>query len=632
MFQNKKDTYNEKDSSLKKTTFMIRDKALYEISLCYFDEARGHLILYTYPEYLKKDKDQERIIKIHSIWFLDTESQEDLDHVDLEYGDRIYLAMKFAGESYRKKRRSGMDEKTPETYVLILSLPKDYSFLGADLLVSLYSKIKALADKLYILIQKENALYKVVKSERDRTIIEEGKAIEKELHNISKTLLPKVSPDAMNSLASATTKKNEKLAYLLFHDISRSSVPSTPRQFEISKIDETDDKTEYFKKIAMFTKIELIENRKKIKIVVKNVSLKDLYNISIEISQVQEFFETSHWETNIDTWFAGEELVFQYPINDLNNHYIFEITSTDRKILVKEIHPKDLIPKEESVFEKILVSKFMYENPLTISYSAKISQAVKLMNAEKIDYLLVTLGEKPIGIITNRDILRKVIRSCLLHYSQDLEKIQCKDIMSSPIKVLDVNDNLRKAAMMVLQHDVKKLPVLEDDHLVGIIRHNDIINVYLSQRLEKGVEETNFNEIKNLGVKTVEEIMIKDVQKLSVNENITTLLDVLFEKKIGSVIITKNGKAVGIITERDIMREIIEKGKDPRTTKVNEIMSSPLVTISPKTKINEANRIMIERDIRYLLIASEENPDEIIGVISNTDILRLDIKKAESAY
>ncbi len=631
MFQNRKESPIENNDIESRTPIISRDKSLYEIFLCFFDEARGHLTLYTYPEYLKNDKNQERIIKIHSIWFLDTESQEDLDHVDLEFGDRIYLAMKFAGVSYRKKERSGMDEKTPETYVLMLSLPKDYSFLGSDLLVSLYSKIKALADRLYILIEKEHAIYKVVKSEKDRTTIEEGKAIEKDLHNIFKTLLPQISPDAINSLASATTKKNEKLAYLLFHDISRSSPPSTPRQFEISNIAETEDKSEYFKRIAMFTKLELIENRKKIKIAVKNVSLKDLFNISIEISQVQEFFETSHWETNIDTWFAGEDLVFQYPISDLNSHYIFEISGPDRKLLVKEIQPKQLIPKEESFFEKILVKEFMDKEPLTISYSAMISDAVSLMNSKKSDYLLVTLGEKPIGIITNRDILRKVIRSCLLRRSADPSKIQCKDIMTSPIRVLNINDNIRKAAMMVIQYDVKKLPVLDDGQLAGIIRHNDIINAYLSQRLETE-EETNFVEIRNLGEKMVEEIMISDVVKLPLDENIATLLDVLFEKKIGSVLITDNGKSVGIITERDIMREIIEKGKDPRSTKVNEIMSSPLVTISPKTKINEANRMMITKDISYLVIASEENPNEILGIISNTDILRLDIKKAEGAY
>lgn len=435
----------------------------------------------------------------------------------------------------------------------------------------------------------------------------------------------------MDSLASATTKKNEKLAYLLFHDMASTAVPSAPRQFEIPNITETEDKTEYFKKIIMFTNIELIENRKKIKIAVKNITLKDLYKIRIEISQVQEFFETSHWETSIDTWFAGEELVFQYPINDINNHYILEIKGKDRKILVKEIQPRQLIPKEESFFEKIIVKDFMDKNPYTISYSAKIAEAVSLMNSNKIDYLLITLGEKPIGIITNRDILRKLIRNCLLRHSADLNKIQCKDIMSSPIKVLNINDNIRKATMMVLQNNIKKLPVLDDSgNLVGIIRHNDIINAYLSQKLEE--KESNFTEIKNLGKKAVKEIMIKDVAKLPGNENITTLLDLIFKKKIGSVIITENGKSAGIITERDIMREIIEKGKDPQNTKVKEIMSSPLITISPETKINEANNMMIENNIRYLVIRDENNPDEIAGIISNTDILRLDIKNAENAY
>ena len=150
MFEEKKE--NDKEEEIRLDPLVSKTGSLYEVFLCYFDEARGHLPLYTYPTYLKTDKEKERVIKIHSIWFLDTESQEDLEHVDLEFGDRIYLAMKFTGESFRPKKRSGMNEKTPETYVLILSLLKDYSFLGTDLLVNLYSKIKFISDRLYILI------------------------------------------------------------------------------------------------------------------------------------------------------------------------------------------------------------------------------------------------------------------------------------------------------------------------------------------------------------------------------------------------------------------------------------------------------------------------------------------------
>ena len=74
-------------------------ETFYQVFLCYFDESRGHIPLFTFPNELKYSAEDLRIIKIHSIWFLDAKAQEDLSHVDLEYGDKIYLAMKFLGES-----------------------------------------------------------------------------------------------------------------------------------------------------------------------------------------------------------------------------------------------------------------------------------------------------------------------------------------------------------------------------------------------------------------------------------------------------------------------------------------------------------------------------------------------------
>ena len=50
--------------------------------------------------------------------------------------------MKFTGQSWRKKTRAGLEETTPETYVLILAIPQELNFLGSDLLYSLYAKIK----------------------------------------------------------------------------------------------------------------------------------------------------------------------------------------------------------------------------------------------------------------------------------------------------------------------------------------------------------------------------------------------------------------------------------------------------------------------------------------------------------
>lgn len=80
-------------------------------------------------------------------------------------------------------------------------------------------------------------------------------------------------------------------------------------------------------------------------------------------------------------------------------------------------------------------------------------------------------------------------------------------------------------------------------------------------------------------------------------------------------------RAMGIITERDIIHKALAKGKDPLKTAVEEIMSKPLRVIKPGTSIEEAAKAMRENKIKRLPVVDEEN--ELIGIISEADIMRI---------
>ena len=83
------------------------------------------------------------------------------------------------------------------------------------------------------------------------------------------------------------------------------------------------------------------------------------------------------------------------------------------------------------------------------------------------------------------------------------------------------------------------------------------------------------------------------------------------------------------LNPRDILKKIIEEGRDPSEIIVGDLMSSPLISISPDTKIQEAIEIMIHKGIKYVPKADEDNPDQVKGISSNTDVFNLDISKAE---
>ncbi len=91
------------------------------------------------------------------------------------------------------------------------------------------------------------------------------------------------------------------------------------------------------------------------------------------------------------------------------------------------------------------------------------------------------------------------------------------------------------------------------------------------------------------------------------------------EKGIGSLVITKRGKAEGIITKRDIIQRLVSVCKDPCETKVKEIMSSPLITTTSNTGILAAMRRMRESSITQIVVMDGK---ELVGIVSERDVLK----------
>ena len=117
---------------------------------------------------------------------------------------------------------------------------------------------------------------------------------------------------------------------------------------------------------------------------------------------------------------------------------------------------------------------------------------------------------------------------------------------------------------------------------------------------------------------SVFEVMNKAVIVMDINSDIPAIAREMVSRDAGSVIITENGKAMGIITERDFVKSIVTEDRRPSDVKASEILSTPLVTVEPETSIIEASEIMLKANIKRLPVLRN---DIVIGVISNTDIL-----------
>jgi CBS domain-containing protein len=88
---------------------------------------------------------------------------------------------------------------------------------------------------------------------------------------------------------------------------------------------------------------------------------------------------------------------------------------------------------------------------------------------------------------------------------------------------------------------------------------------------------------------------------------------------ISCLIAARKGKAVGIITERDLLKRVIVEAKNAKKTKVSEVMSTPLEVVSPDMNLEDAVQVMFEKKIKKLPVFEKKH---IIGLVSLTDIAR----------
>ncbi len=115
------------------------------------------------------------------------------------------------------------------------------------------------------------------------------------------------------------------------------------------------------------------------------------------------------------------------------------------------------------------------------------------------------------------------------------------------------------------------------------------------------------------------DVMHKDVVYIDGKKTVADAIRLMREKKVSSLIVNRRGveDAFGIVTRKDIVSKVVDPGKDPAQVKVFEIMSKPLITVSPGLQLKYCARLFHTTGIRRAVVFDGK---EIIGILSNTDI------------
>jgi len=113
--------------------------------------------------------------------------------------------------------------------------------------------------------------------------------------------------------------------------------------------------------------------------------------------------------------------------------------------------------------------------------------------------------------------------------------------------------------------------------------------------------------------------MINKVIKVDPNVTARDAAKLMNRHEIGCLIAVKKGNALGIITERDLLKKVVEQARNPGKTKVCQIMSKGLIVGTPHMEIADAVRLMLQKKIKKLPIVED---GKMIGLVTLTDIAR----------
>ncbi len=113
------------------------------------------------------------------------------------------------------------------------------------------------------------------------------------------------------------------------------------------------------------------------------------------------------------------------------------------------------------------------------------------------------------------------------------------------------------------------------------------------------------------------ELKGSDVETVTPDTTVLVAVRRMNDRRIGALLVTDNGRPVGIFSERDVLVRVVAAGRDPNTTTVDEVMTRNLVAVRPGTTVNEAMMLITQRRCRHLPVIEDS---VVRGLISIGDL------------
>jgi signal-transduction protein with cAMP-binding, CBS, and nucleotidyltransferase domain len=239
-------------------------------------------------------------------------------------------------------------------------------------------------------------------------------------------------------------------------------------------------------------------------------------------------------------------------------------------------------------------------NPMTT-----IGDTARMMRLYKIGSVFIEEDGQFIGIITESDIVRKVLTKGIPFESPS------RIGMNSPLIEIDIDRSVIEANHLMHFNGIRHLSVSEKGKIIGMISVRDLVRHFSTEK--EGPLFAMSDIFKPLTVLTH-----RDIQTIDGSASARDAAQKMEEKKVGSLIVTEEGGYAGIITETDLVRKVVGYGLAPSKIPVGVMMNTPIVSIDISQSIQEANEMMATKGVRHLAVTEG---GQVIGILSIRDLI-----------
>ena len=245
------------------------------------------------------------------------------------------------------------------------------------------------------------------------------------------------------------------------------------------------------------------------------------------------------------------------------------------------------------------IMDIVHKSPICLEADSDLDDALRIMAEKRISCLLVTESGKLCGILTEKDVVRAY------DAARSPGQVRLRQVMTaSPMTVKGSMGHL-EAYRLMQDRGFRHLPVVDDEGgIVGIVTESDYVRTLGNDYY--------------IRLKDVATVMVP-VTTLPGDVPLSQALQLLTESSISSVVINDDGKGMGIITERDVVR-LVRSGQDPVTTTTAQVMQHPIITVHRDSSLLEASELLTRHRIRRLVVVDDHGLP--VGMLSQHEIVR----------